>query len=99
MRAFFKGWRRKVGFLVLAITVSVAGIWVRSFVVIDHFWISPSETSTYGFSTRRGSGFLWVSSRELNYTNSGGRILNWYTSSANQDLPMPGNFRPDMAKE
>ena len=43
MGDFFKGWQRKAGLASLAITLALMAGWVRSYVVMDGFWIEQKE--------------------------------------------------------
>lgn len=37
MAAFFRGWKRKVGVLMLVMAYAIAGLWVRSLSIMDRF--------------------------------------------------------------
>lgn len=42
MREFFYGWRRKVGCVMLVMALATAGMWMRSFLVLDSFGYDTS---------------------------------------------------------
>src|SRR5436190_16794512 len=48
MQAFFHGWRRKTGCLLLAFAVATMALWFRSYVVIDEISFGEQSLETVG---------------------------------------------------
>ena len=47
MREFFRGWRRKLGYVALVMAICMLGAWARSRTIIDTIEIRPNPTSVF----------------------------------------------------
>lgn len=59
MKAFFHGWRRKLGIVTLVLACALMGMWVRSRVVCDSLEYSKGVRSHFIASMQ--SGIVWCS--------------------------------------
>lgn len=59
MRQFFCGWRRKAGVVTLLLACLLAGLWIRTMVVVDRFSFSIGHRA-HILSSDRG-GLWWMS--------------------------------------
>jgi hypothetical protein len=55
MREFFRGWRRKVGIVLLGLVCAVFGMWMRSRVVYDaiSFWTGHQQQAVITVTLRK----------------------------------------------
>jgi hypothetical protein len=54
MHTFFHGWRRKTGVVTLVMSCALAGLWMRSRVVVDRYSIQYSEQRFFAIESRWG---------------------------------------------
>jgi hypothetical protein len=64
MRSFFKGWRRKVGCLLLLLACVVMAFWMRSRITKD-FWTIRTDKKTLDRLSNSSQGFKWERLRAL----------------------------------
>lgn len=58
MREFFKGWRRKIGVLTLAMSVALMGLWIRSLHTFDEIFVAIGNAKYFVSSAQGGFGLL-----------------------------------------
>jgi hypothetical protein len=64
MHAFFKGWRRKLGYVALVMALAVMGGWLRSFRNNDEVNIWSGERQVDSFNSSP-MGVSWIAKRDL----------------------------------
>jgi hypothetical protein len=90
MFAFFKGWRRKAGLILLLITVLMACHWMRTWVAIDRAGVSLFGR-VHEFQAGQG-GVIYRS-------HVGSPQVSWYSSRPVQDGDYPPAYQAQVLSQ